>query len=886
MRRRSWPVLLYSWLMWLVYPPSFRQRFGRELVSTFADQHSRHHRQRTGRTRFWWRTLSDLLGSALAEWGRVLLRGQSAQEERGSGRERRNLGRFRRDLRSALRMLARRPGYALPVIGTLALGIAANATVFSAVKSVFLDALPFPEADRLVSVQGLESATGAPDNVSLLDYHDLRAGSTALSGFAAWSQDQRTLLGVGRANALRVIRATSSLFELTGARVAQGRLLQAQDAPSAVVVLTHGFWQTRLGGDRAVIGRRLLLDGEPHEVVGVLARSYRFPDDADIALYAPLSARPWEARRNVRTLQVLARLRPGVPLATAERELRAQTERLASEYPATNREWSARLVPARAALVTSDRTLLPLYGAVSLLLLIGCANVSHLLLSRMLQRRRELALRLALGARRADLLSQLLAETLVLAAVAGAFGLAGTAAGVRLYRALVPSVLPGWNPVDIDGGVVLLTCGLSLASALLASLLPMWHMLRWPRADRHARSMALATKGTEARRAQRILVAVQLALATVLLSGALLLVQSFRNLLSVDRGFTAENVLSARIELRGERYNEDNWSRTFDELQRALAALPEIEAAGMVTTMPLNAAGTDYSVELYPTGGTFATPPEADLRVANGDYFQALSVRIVQGRVFQPADRAESLPVAVINQTLADRYYPGQDAVGRTLRVFDAGAPLRTIVGVVADVRHRALSAAPRPEIFLPIAQAPHNDVVLVLRTRTAPFDALETVRAAVATLDAGLPLTDIRTGADLLASSVAEPRFRTALLSGMAALALLLGALGVYALLAQATASRAYELAVRVALGARPRDVLLVVLGEAAALTTIGVLSGGLAALVLTRALRAALFEVQPTDARTYLLAAVLLTSCGLLASLVPARRALSIDPVRMLNR
>ncbi len=783
------------------------------------------------------------------------------------------------DFRLAWRRLARSPGFTAAAALTLALGIGANTAVFSLVNAALLRPLPFPEPERLMVVwESQPSQHKDRERVSAANYLDWRRESRTFADLAAWTLWGAALTGSGKPEELTIVRASADLFGVLGVAPALGRGFLAEEEVQGrhrVVVLSHGTWLQRFGGDSAIVGRTVTLDTEPHEIVGVMSSSFRFPDEGAVTMWAPLAFDASElVTRAERRFNVLGRLAPGADREAARGELATIAARLATAHPETNAGWGVTLLPAGdVAAAGSRRPLTILLGAVGCVLLIACANVGHLFLVRAADRERELAVRVALGAGPGRLIRLLVLESALVAAVGGLAGLGIASWAVPFVHALDPGLVSGWHEVGLDGTVLLFAAALLAGVTLACGLVPAWRAIRGE-----------PTKSMARRRLNRGLIVGEVALSIVLLVGAGLLLRSLLRIQRVDPGFDPDRVLAATVFLSGAEYESDaRQIAFFAELIERLRALPGVRAAGAVTTLPMNPVGIDYDLPFSPDG----RPPapgverqEVDFRVTEGDYFQALGIPVLRGRLLGPEDRSGTQRVVVVNETLARRFFPGRDPVGRLVWVA-GGTREATIVGVVGDVRHRGLTERPRPELYVPSAQYPHGGMTVVVRTAGDPAALAGALEEQVYAIDADQPINDMVTLPQLLSRSVAPRRFQLVLVGGFAALALLLAAVGVYGVIAYAVGRRTREIGIRIALGARSTEIRRAVLAPALVLAAAGTIVGTAGAWVGTRLLQSELYEVSPHDPATYAIAALAMLLVAWAACEIPARRAVRTDPV-----
>jgi putative ABC transport system permease protein len=806
------------------------------------------------------------------------------------------------DLHYGARMLLKAPGYTLIAVITLALGIGANTAVFSLVNGILLRHLPFRQPEQLVWVDSRRAATGKY-SFTLPDFIDYRDQNQSLSGIAALTSWSANLTDQGEPEQLQGVRISANAFELLGVEAVAGRaLLPGDDTPGQqhVVVLSYGLWLRRFGADPQLVGKKLTLNGASHTVVGVLPPQFFIPN-REAELVVPL-APDADPLRGVRTstnfLRALARLKPGVTREQAEAELTAVAQRIRRQYPVANaQKLGVTLSPLYEEVVGAFRLALwVLLGAVGMVLLITCVNLANLALARGSGRRREMAVRAALGATRWRLVQQLATESLLLALLGGGLGLLLAIYGIDLLLALSPATLPRAAEVGVDFRALGFTLALSLLAGALFGLAPAWQATRVSLNEELKEGGRGAGGGTRQNRARSLLVISEIALSLVLLIGAGLLIKSFLRLQAVNPGFEAENALAIRLSLPKAQYsNRAAVSAFYEKLRPRLESLPGVEAVGFVSALPLS--GTSFSIPFTIEGSEI--PPDgahrADYRVVSAGYLRALKIPLIAGREFNERDTAETLPVALISQNLARRHWPNGNPLGARLRINDNNQGPRPVevVGVVGDVKHLSLDGEPAPHIYLPIHQA-HEDGVAwltnnqywLLRTAVDPLTLSAAARREIQAVDRNAPASNIRTMDQYLAASVAPRRFNLRLLTVFAGAALILAATGLYGVISYGVAQRKRELGVRMALGARAGDVLKLVIGQGMALAVIGVALGLAAALALTRLMESMLFSVSATDPLTFIMIALLLTLVALLACYIPARRATKVDPLLALRR
>jgi putative ABC transport system permease protein len=807
------------------------------------------------------------------------------------------LGDLGQDVRLGLRALLKQRGFTAVAVLALALGIGGNTAIFSLVNGILLRQLPFQKPEQLMWVSSRRSDPGKrPFN--LPDFVDFRDQNQSLAGIAAFAGWNVTLTDRGDPQRLQGLRISANAFQMLGVEAVAGRtLLPAEDTPGQqhVVVVGHGLWQRRFGSDPRLVGETLTLNGASYTVVGILPPQFIFPiREAELAVPLAPDADPWrEVRTSVNFLRALARLKPGVTREQAEADLTAVAERTRREYPVANgQKLGVTLSPLHEEVVGDFRLALwVLLGAVGMVLLITCVNLANLALVRASARRREMAIRTALGATRRRLIQQLATESLLLAVIGGAAGLLVAVHGIPLLLALSPASLPRTAEVGVDFRVLGFTLALSLLAGLIFGLAPAWHATRVSLNRQLKESGRGSAGGARQGRARGLLVVSEIALSLVLLVGAGLLVKSFLRLQAVSPGFDAQNLLAVRLSLPKGRYsNRAAVTAFYDNLRPRLEALPGVEAIGFVSALPLS--GTSASVP-FTIDGRAAPPGEAlvtDYRVASAGYFRAMKIPLIAGRAFDGHDTAQAVPVALISQSLARRYWPAGTPLGAHLRIDDNDQGPRPveIVGVVGDVQHLSLDGEPSFHIYLPVHQI-HEDGVIwltnnqhwLLRTAVDPLTLQAAVRREIAAVDREAPTSDMRAVEQYLAASMAPRRFNLWLLTVFAAVALLLAATGLYGVISHGVAQRRHEIGIRMALGARRIDVLKLVIGQGMGLALVGVALGLAGAGALTRWMESLLFQVRATDPLTFVSIAALLVLVTLLACYIPARRATRVDPM-----
>ncbi len=796
------------------------------------------------------------------------------------------------DLRFALRSIARRPVLSLILVLILAVGLGANAAMFSVVDTVLLEPLPYPEAGRLVWMWSI-TPSGQNNTVAALDYVDYREGNTTLENLAAYSTwpERYVITGGDDPEVLIGAVASSNLFRTLGVEPVIGRgLLPEDEDPTSgnPVVLGYGLWQRRFGGDPAILGQTVSLEGNIYEVVGVMPAGFAFPSWAE--LWRPMRMNEQVAQgRGNNNFRVLGRLAPGVSIERAESELVSIATGIAEEFPDFKQDWSVSLIPLRDIFVGGVRAALwILLGAVGLVLLIACANVAALLLARATTREGEVAVRLALGASRGRVARLLLTESVVTALIGGALGLAvayGLIEGLPRVGGESLSLLAG---VDIDGTALAFTLVVSLATGILFGLAPAIRAPQLQLVDA-LKEGHRGMRGTGGLRLQSGLVIGQVALSLVLLVSSGLLIRSFLKLQEEEIGFRPRGVLTAQLRLPQAEYGVDRHPNLFYEaaLER-VRALPGVEAAGIITALPVIGGFGPWNY-VHAEGRPAATPAErrgAIRRVVTPGYFEAMGIPLIRGRTFGSSDIADSPNVTVISRSMADEFFPGEDPVGRSIVLPGWDPPVYLeVVGIVGDVRPGSLEREMEPTMYWPMAQNGRLSAYIAVRSSGEPAALIPTLRAAIREVDPNVPVSNLRPMSSVVSSSLAQNRFRTLLLGAFAGMAMLLAALGLYGVLAQLVGRRTHELGVRIALGADRTSVLVFVLRHGLRLTVIGIVFGLIGAAATTRLVRGVLFGIEPLDPFTFAGTTVVLMLVALAAALLPAWRATRVDPVESLR-
>lgn len=804
---------------------------------------------------------------------------------------------LRQDLRFAIRSAARAPLFTLLAVITLAFGIGANAAVFGVFKSVLLDGLPYADADRVVRIFGRWAASttdrGPLSAGSVADFAERQRSFASMAAFNGLAQDGVFLEGA-EPRVVKIHWVEPQLFRTLGVNAAAGRTFREEDAAGDTalnVVLTHGAWQQLLGGDAQTVGRAIRVNGIGRTVVGILPRDFVGPvPDADI--YFPMSLRPVLAdpvsARGSHFLGMVGRLRPGISVEAGRDELMRIAADLAREHPADNGSMSLTVMPIRDALVGDTRApLLILLASAGLVLLITCANLAGALLSRTLSRRKEFAVRVALGAGRGRIIRQLLTESTVLAIAGGAAGIVLATLGLSALRGLALPTMPEYADLTLDGGALLITGALAVLTGIAFGLAPALSVSRHDVQGTLREEARGASESRRSRNLRGLLVAGQIALCVSLLAGAGLLARSLYAMMMTPLGFDSRNVLTATVELPYTTYGTPETRTVFNaQLLERVSGLPGVEhvaIAGQLPTRVLNRMG--FTIE-----GAPRQPDEQQLFVlhtaVSDDYFRTLGIPLLRGRAFGPQDDADAPQAMIVSESMARQYWPRGDALGTRLRIGpNPNSPLLTVVGIVGDVRNDPSRREAEPMIYTSSRQVPWYNPVLVVRTELPPLTLVRAIQRELKAIDPGLPLHEEATMQSLLSEGMAARRLPVVLMSAFGVLALLLASVGVYAMFASMAAAREREFGVRVALGSSRRAIATLVLQQGGAWMLLG-LAGGMAGVVLViRAVRGLLYDVRPYDPLTLGVVILILVLCGTLALLVPVRRATRVDPISVLR-
>ncbi len=788
------------------------------------------------------------------------------------------------ELRLASRTLARSRGFAIAAVGVLALGIGAAATVFSVVDAILIRPLSYPAADRLAVIYATQPSRGVRrGGASFPDLNDWRAQLPAFDGIFAYLGSNVSLSGAGEAERVRAALVSEDFFHVMGASPASGRSFRGDEwkpGGPKVAILSDALWRRRFGADQRILGRTAIVDGASYEIVGVMPRGFDFPD---VEVWAPFTFPPDVATREERALGAVARLRDGASMRDAQVQLDAFNTRLERAFPATNAGWQARIVSLHDDLAADFRSGLYLLAAtVVLVLLITCANVANLMLARTNDRRRELAVRIALGGSRRQIARQTLAESAIIATAGAGLGMLIALWGARLVRVVIPVEIPSWIRLNVGPRTVLFALGVAGALALVLSLAASAHITDRSVADA-LRDGSRAGAGAHRARSRRALVVSEIAVSLALLVGALLLTRSFARMARADPGFDATGVLTLRISLPASRYASDSSvARFHEDVNAELRALPGVSSSASVLMAPLSDENIFTAITIE---GQPAPPGQAmhALRQAiMPDYFSVLRIPLVAGRAFTAADGASAPPVAIVTEALVRDRWPNESAVGRRFKLGQADSKEAwiTVVGIARDIKQFGVREGTAEGIYLPIAQSPPRTATIVLRVTGEPTALAPLARRVIHALDPELAVFGVESLPQVLARSIWQPRLQAILVGTFAVISLVLAAVGVYSVVSYVVAQRTREIGVRMALGAQQSSVLRLVIAQGVRLTLAGIALGLIGSLAAARLLQGLLFGVGARDPVTFAGVPILLFLVTVLACYLPARRAASVDP------
>ena len=804
------------------------------------------------------------------------------------------IGDLAQDLHYGLRMLVKNPSFTIVAVLALALGIGANSAIFSVVNTVLLRPLPYKNPGRLVMLWEEATHLGFPKNTpSPANFIDWRAQNTVFEAMAAMVERSFNLTGVGEPERFDGRRVSANLFDLLGVQPQLGRAFRAEeDKPgSRVVILSNGLWQHRFGGDPRVIGQAVSLNGESYTVIGVMPGSFQFPTRRD-QLWVPLAFDAKEAAsRGNHFLEVIARMKPGVTLQQAQAEMSTIAARLAQQYPEENLRVGSVVTALQEQVVGDIKpALLVLLGAVGFVLLIACANVANLLLARAAARQKEIALRLALGAGRSRLTRQFLTESVLLAVIGGAVGLLLSIAGLRVLKTFIPDTISQAQAISIDAKVLVFTGLVALVTGIIFGLAPAMQVSHLDINDTLKEGGRDAAGGTRGNRIRALLVIGEIAVSFVLLMGAGLLINSFMHLRNLHPGFRANHLLTMKIPLSEVKYpDKERRSPFYAEVLRRVQALPGVQSAAVAGNLPLTYDGDSMPIGIE--GRTDPPPdqrPDVILRVVGPGYFSTMGIPLVRGRDFSEQDKADSARVVIVSEKTARHFWPGENPIGKRLKPgsTNRNIPWIEIIGVVKDVRQNDFVSEPKMQMYMPYQQlnsfAPN---ALVVRTNVEPLSLTGAVRNAIWAVDKDQPVSNLRSMDEIVSEAVARQRFSMLLLGIFAALAMVLAAVGIYGVMSYSIAQRTREIGLRIALGAQKSDVLKMILRQGLRFVAAGLAIGLAASFVLTRVMASLLFGISATDPATFVSISLMLIAVALLASYIPAVRAMKIDPMLALR-
>lgn len=883
-----------------LYPRAFRERFHADLVDTVHDRvrEARRLGGSVGAANAWWRVYADLAVSAGAERTAQLRRvaTETAQILRDVAHPESNpesgdsMNAFLQDVRYAVRGILARPGFSAIIVATLALGIGANTAIFSVVDGVLLRALPYAEPGGIVHI-----AHGEPySQVSEGEFVDYRDQVRSLTRVAVYSFAEANLTGDRDPERISAARVSDGFFSILGVTPVRGRTFTKDEdrrGQPRVAVISFGLWQGQFGGDTSIVGKAMRINGNPFTIVGVMPRHFDYPE-AETEMWVPLRINYdtlWG--RNNHYMQMLGRLAPGASAGSATAELVALSKTWPAKFPETygvNAPPIAALTPITDAVLGRTRPyLFALLGAVGFVLIIACVNVANLLLARTEARRRELAIRAALGATRGRIVRQVLTESGLYAAAGALIGLPLAWWGWRALRALAPASIPRLDQVALNVPVLAFTLVTASLTGLLFGIVPALRAARGDAGESLKAGGKSAGQSRGLRRARGALVIAEVALAVITLTGAGLMLRSLARLQSVDLGIHPEHVLSVQVAAPPARYQGDAAVAFYTDLLARIRKLPGVQSAGAIADLPIADGTSNYSILLdgHPMMSVAESPSATPEQVTPG-YFAALGVPIVTGRAFAEDDRGNAPLVAVVNEAMARKYWPNASAIGHTIKMLNETAPWATVVGVARDVRHGGYQAEAPPTMYFPYAQSARSVYVapatmsLVVKTSGDATVLAAPIRAIVREMDKTVPLARVQSMESLVASSVASRRFSTQLLALFAALALALAAIGIYGVISYSVSQRTFEIGLRMALGAQSPEVLRLVIREGLVLAGVGLVVGGAGALVLMRFAKSLLVSTSIADPVTLGAVAVLLGAVALVASYIPARRATALEP------
>ena len=822
--------------------------------------------------------------AAMVEVGGV----EQVKEQVRAGRTGSTIETLLQDIRYGLRSLLKKPGFTLTAVIALALGIGANTAIFSVINGVLLRSLSYANPDRIVMLWEKSLTGGNLQNViSPGNFLDWQKQSTSFEHMAAvWDLRVNLTGGNGEPEEIKAQFVSQPFFAALGVQPLVGRSFLPQEdtvGNELVIILSHELWQTRFGSDPQIVGKQATISGRQRTIVGVMPPGFHFLDN-QVRAWMPIALDPAINYRETtgRFLRVVARLKPGVAIQQAQAELNGIAKQLEQAYPTKNIGWGINVIPIHEQVVGEIRPILiVLLTAVAFVLLIACANVANLLLSRAAARQKELALRAALGASRLRLIRQMLTESMLLALMGGLVGVALAYWGIQLLIGFGPDNIPRLGEITIDPRVLGFTFGVSLLTGVLFGLIPALQASR-PDLNDALKEGSRGSTGGRSGTFRNVFVIAEVSLALVLLIGAGLMIRSFARLQSVETGFNAESVLTMRAQLPRKKYAEPHQIIDFfKQAQARIAALPGVQAVGAISYLPLTGLASRDSFKI--PGQPPPAPgqePGVEVRVITPTYFRAMGIPLLKGRLLDERDVKESR-VLLINETLAKKYFTNQDPIGKQIEISWDGSGRDEIVGVVGDIREGALEKEPEPAIYWTHAREPYSGMALVVRTAGDAARFQTAIQKEIRAIDPEQPIADVRTMKEVISRSIARPRFNTLLLTIFAGVALILASVGLYGVMNYSATQRTHEVGIRMALGATRSDIMRLVVGNGMLLTLIGIGLGVAASLGLTRVMASLLFGITATDVPTFLGVSLVLAAVALIANYIPARRATRVDPV-----
>ncbi|HEX8174893.1 MAG TPA: ABC transporter permease [Pyrinomonadaceae bacterium] len=801
------------------------------------------------------------------------------------------MGTLWQDIRFSLRLMAKKPGFTFIGMLALALGIGANTAIFSVVRAVLLSPLQYSHSERLVWIW--ETNPGADikeEPASMPNFNDWRTQNQSFEEMAGFTNTAVTMTGDGEPERISTGLITASFFSTLGTQPLMGRsFTDEENGPKGarVAILSHGLWQRRFGSNPKVIGQVITISGNPYQIVGVMPQGFKDPLPVQrnpTEMWIPLAMTFEPTLRRSDFLKVVGRLKPGVTIEQARAEMKTITARLEQQYPDTNTGWGTIVIPLQERIVGDVRPAMwVIVGVVGFLLLIACANVANLLLARSAARQQEIAVRRALGAGRLRLIRQFLTESVMLALAGGLMGTLLAMWGVELLTRLGPVNIPRLDEVRLNWMVLLFTLGVSVLTGVIFGLIPALHATNPDLTESLKEGGRSSTEGRRGARLRNALVVAEIAIALVMLIGAGLMVKSFIRLQSVDPGFKPERILAIDFSLPSAKYKENTQQLAFwEQLMGRVSQLPGVERVAAVNTIPFTGGSVlGFSIEGRPEPPTGNTP-DAEHRVVTPGYFDAMGIPLVRGSAITEQHNSNSPAVTVINETMARKYFPGEDPIGKRINLGNPEkSPWLTVIGIVRDVRQKALNEEPYPQMYVPYAQFPSRSMTLLARTSNEPSMLVPAIRSELSSMDKDQPLYNVRTMERVMSESIARQRFSMLLIAIFAGVGLVLASVGIYGVMSYTVAQRTHEIGVRMALGASAGDVLKMVVRQGMLLAVAGTGVGLVASFLLTRFISSLLFNVSASDPLTYLLLSLLLISVALLACLIPARRATRVDPM-----